>query len=281
MTKQVAIISGAGKGLGRAYALELAQRGIRVVVNNRTHADQPSSAEAVVNEIKAFGGDAIAHHGAADHAECGMDLVQAALSNWGRLDIVVANAGFDRPQSFHNQSLADFDAIMETNFAGTARLLHSAWPVLREANYGRIVVSTSTAGLFGNHGQAAYAASKAALIGLIRSLHLEIGRRDITINAIAPYAHTPLTDPWFNDEWAHVFTAQSVALFLCHLVAPDCATSGRTFIAGGGHVREARTLETPALPVSANDSPFAELTGLDAQLQPNSASEEFARFLTQ
>ena len=140
MRDSVAVISGAGKGLGRAYALELASLGCRVVVNNRLHPNQPSSAEKVVAEIRSAGGTAIAHHGSAHDATCGASLIDAAMSHWGRIDIVIANAGYDQPQSFHHQSMSDFTDIITANFFGTAQLLHAAWPHLRAANYGRVVV---------------------------------------------------------------------------------------------------------------------------------------------
>ena len=155
MSQPVAIITGAGKGLGRAYAHKLASLGINVVVNNRSHADQPNSADAVVAEIKALGGSAVAEYSSAQDPESGINLLNKALDTWGRLDIVVANAGFDYPQSFHKQSFSDFEAIMDTNFYGTARLLHAVWPHLRSQRSGRVVVSTSTAAHYGNRGHRA------------------------------------------------------------------------------------------------------------------------------
>ena len=277
MSQPVAIVTGAGKGLGRAYAHKLANLGIRVVVNNRSHPDQPNSADAVVAEIKALGASAVAEYSSAQDPESGINLLNKALDTWGRLDIVVANAGFDHPQSFHKQSFADFEAIMETNFYGTARLLHAVWPHLRSAGYGRVVVSSSTAGLYGNHGQSAYAASKAALIGLMRSLHHEAKGHDISINAIAPYALTPLTAQWFPENWADVFSAEHVAESLSLLVSSDNRASGKIFISGAGKVREARMQETQALDLT--DNAVDDLANLSALETPESASQEFERFL--
>ena len=275
MSQPVAIITGAGKGLGRAYAHKLASLGIRVVVNNRSHHDQPNSAEAVVAEIKALGGSAVAECSSAQDPESGINLLNKALDTWGRLDIVVANAGFDHPQSFHKQSFDDFETIMDTNFYGTARLLHAVWPHLRSKRYGRVVVSTSTAGLYGNHGQSAYAASKAALIGLMRSLHHEAKGHDIWINAIAPYALTPLTAKWFPEDWADLFSAEQVADSLALLVSSDNHVSGKIFISGAGKLREARMQETQALDLIT----FDDLGKLQALETPESASQEFERFL--
>jgi len=277
MGQPVAIISGAGKGLGRTYALKLASLGIRVVVNNRSHPDQPNSADAVVAEIRALGASAVAEYSSAQDPESGINLLNKALDTWGRLDIVVANAGFDHPQSFHKQSFADFEAIMETNFYGTARLLHAVWPHLRSAGYGRVVVSSSTAGLYGNHGQSAYAASKAALIGLMRSLHHEAKGHDICINAIAPYALTPLTAQWFPENWAALFSAEHVAESLSLLASSDSHISGKIVISGAGKLRQARMQETQALDLT--ETAFDDLANLSALETPESASQEFERFL--
>ena len=194
---QVAIVTGAGKGLGRAYALHLAAMGARVVVNNRTSTER--SADAVVAEIRALGGNAVANYDSVEKADAGQCLVADALEHYGRLDIVIANAGIDSAASFHKQAMDDFERVMQINFFAVARLLHAAWPVLRDANYGRVLVSTSTAGCYGNHGQAAYSSSKAALLGLAKSLAIEGAPRGVLVNAIAPYAVTQMTRPWFPE----------------------------------------------------------------------------------
>ncbi|MDG0978443.1 MAG: SDR family NAD(P)-dependent oxidoreductase [Halieaceae bacterium] len=279
MSPPVAIVTGAGKGLGRAYALKLASLGINVVVNNRSHQDQPNTADAVVAEIKGLGGSAVAEYSSAQDPDSGANLLNKALDTWGRLDVVVANAGFDYPQSFHKQSFTDFEAIMNTNFTGTARLLHAVWPHLRSTGYGRVVVSSSTAGLYGNHGQSAYAASKAALIGLMRSLHHEVRNHDICINAIAPYALTPLTAKWFPENWASLFSAEQVAESLALLVSGDNRLSGKVYISGAGKLREARMQETGGAELTSTCAVLAELAGLDALDTPDSASQEFEHFL--
>ena len=279
MSPPVAIVTGAGKGLGRAYALKLASLGINVVVNNRSHQDQPNTADAVVAEIKGLGGSAVAEYSSAQDPDSGFNLLNKALDTWGRLDVVVANAGFDHPQSFHKQSFADFEAIMETNFYGTARLLHAVWPHLRSTGYGRVAVSSSTAGLYGNHGQSAYAASKAALIGLVRSLHHEVQNHDICINAIAPYALTPLTAKWFPENWASLFSAEQVADSLALLVSGENRLSGKVYISGAGKLREARMQETEGLEFTSTYAVLEELADLHASETPNSASQEFKHFL--
>jgi NAD(P)-dependent dehydrogenase (short-subunit alcohol dehydrogenase family) len=279
---RVAIVTGAGKGLGRAYALHLASLGARVLVNNRCTNDPPgkASADQVVSEIHAAGGEAAANYDSVEHRDSGEKLVAAALEHFGRLDIVLSNAGIDRAGSFHKQSLEDFDAIMQINFHAVAQLLHAAWPHLREACYGRVVVSTSTAGLYGNHGQAAYSSSKAALLGLVKALSIEGASRGICVNAVAPYAVTQLTSPWFPEQNVKQFAPDSVAGLVGWLVSEQCELSGETLIAGAGHARRAQVLESGSVALGENPSAAAlSLTGAPCNLPQESANSEFADFI--
>jgi NAD(P)-dependent dehydrogenase (short-subunit alcohol dehydrogenase family) len=278
---QVAIVTGAGKGLGRSYALELAARGACVVVNNRTTNDpvEAPSADAVVAEIGRAGGTACADYSSAQEPGAGQGLVDKAISEYGRLDIVLSNAGGDRPCSFHKQSLPEFEAIVEANFLGAARLVHAAWSVLRDSGYGRVLVSTSSAGLYGNHGQAAYSCAKAALLGLVRSLATEGAQAGIVINAIAPYAATALTRPWFADSQAARFDPVQVAPVAAWLVSNACTLNGATVISGAGGVRLAGTRETDTRAIG--DDPGKTLAALQAMAFERSydnASAEFADF---
>ncbi|MDH5171973.1 MAG: SDR family NAD(P)-dependent oxidoreductase [Gammaproteobacteria bacterium] len=278
---RVAIVTGAGKGLGRAWAVHLASLGASLVINNRATAGQPggSSADSVVAEILAAGGSAVANRDSVESVDTGPRLVELALRDFGRLDIVIANAGIDRAMSFHKQSLADFEHVMEVNFFGAARLLHAAWPVLREANYGRVLVSTSTAGLYGNHGQAAYASSKAALQGLVKSLSIEGASRNIGVNSIAPYAATQLTRAAFPGEQAGRFSPGATAPLVAWLVSEQCALRGKTLVAGAGSARLVQTLEGETI-VLGEDIPAAieKLQARSCDHAPASASAEFEDF---
>ncbi len=279
---RVAIVTGAGKGLGRAYALGMASLGARVVVNNRANHDPQGrpSADAVVAEILTAGGEAIANHDAVEKPDAGENLVSAALSHFGRLDIVLSNAGIDHTRSFHKQSPEDFDEVMQINFHAVARLLHAAWPHLRTAGYGRVLVSTSTAGLWGNHGQAAYSASKAALLGLMKALAIEGAPRGIGVNALAPYAVTRLTAPWFPEQSAARFSPESVARLATWLVSDQCTLSGATLIAGADHVRLARSLETASLPLADSIPALVdELLNVPCGTTQTSANAEFEDFV--
>ena len=248
MTMGVVAITGAGIGLGRAYALHLARLGWKVVVNNRLRHDAtgkalPSSAEAVAAEIRAAGGEAIAHHDDVCSDGAGERLLQVALQRWGRLDALVNNAGIDQHEPFHKISLADFRHIMAVNFDGTVAITQPIYQHMRERRHGRIVVSVSSAGLHGLHGLSAYAASKAALIAFMRSLAAEGASRDVLCSAIAPYAATRMTEPHLDDELRRTMTAESVAPVVAALIASQSRTSGETWVVGAGRVRRASTVE--------------------------------------
>jgi NAD(P)-dependent dehydrogenase (short-subunit alcohol dehydrogenase family) len=276
---RVAIVTGAGKGLGRAYALKLAEQGARVLVNNRVREGEPSSADRVVEEITGAGGIALADYSPVEHRSAGDDLVAHALDGFGALDIVVANAGLDRPRSFHKQAWEAFDEIVRINFLGAARLLHAAWPRLRQRDTGRALVSVSTAGLYGNHGQAAYAASKAALVGLVKSLAIECAGSGLRINALAPYAVTPLTEPWFPRADADRFRPAAVADLAAWLVSSACHHNGAVLVSGGGGVRLAGARETSTVSLQDGvEAALGRLEQLDVDQAPESASAEFEAF---
>src|SRR5678815_3544740 len=172
--ERVAIVTGAGKGLGRSYAIYLAARGARVVVNNRRRSNsEPSSADEVVQAIRQAGGQAIANYDSVEDPAAGARIVQQAVDAWGRVDILINNAGVDQRSTFHKVSVEQFRQIFDINFYGSLYVTHAAYARMRAVGYGRIVVSTSVAGLYGLHGLTAYSASKAALIGFMRTLAME------------------------------------------------------------------------------------------------------------
>lgn len=244
--RRVAIVTGAGKGLGRAYAEYLAGQGIRVLANNRSHpTDAPgeTSAERVVKAIHSAGGEAIANLDGVDDPRSGQRMVEQALATWGRLDILIANAGVELGEAFHKMTLESLRRVMEINFFGTLHAVHAAYPVMREARYGRIVATISTAGLHGNHGMTAYSSSKAALIGLMRSLALEGASRNVHVNAISPFAATPMTGRFFNEALTQKLGTARVAPVVAWLVSEECALNGEILVAGGGVLRRAAMLE--------------------------------------
>ena len=280
---RVALVTGAGKGLGRAWALHLASLGARMVVNNRiSGAGQATcSADAVVAAIRSAGGEAVANYDSVEESDAGTGLVELALQHYGQLDIVMANAGIDRACGFHNQDMAEFEEIMQVNFFGVARLLHAAWPLMREQQYGRILVSGSSAGCYGNHGQAAYSSSKAALQGLVKTLSIEGASRNVLVNTLAPYAFTRLTESAFPAEQVAQFAPEAVSRLVGWLVSEKCRLTGKTFIAGAEHARSVVTLESDTFFLGDDISTaVAQLVEAPCRFAPASAIVEFEDFRT-
>ena len=277
------IVTGAGKGLGRAYALHLAASGAAVVVNNRwSDRKQPSSADAVAAEIRAAGGQAVTSYAPAEDPASGEDMVRLAIDAFGRLDGVIANAGVPEAELFGKQALSEFHGVFDINFLGTLHVLHAAWKVMVAQKYGRVVVSTSSAGLHGNRGMPAYSASKAALIGLMRALALEGERADLKVNAIAPYAATPMTDKYITPEMTKRLPPEAVAPLASWLISDACNLSGRTFVVGAGSVRCAWVVEgdTHTLGADAGAAAQAAAAGTPARAFAN-ANDAFKDFLSQ
>ncbi|WP_442045616.1 SDR family NAD(P)-dependent oxidoreductase [Novosphingobium sp. YAF33] len=234
---QVAVVTGAGHGLGRAYALELARRGARVVVNDlgtdRGGAGHSEAALAVVDEIKALGGEAMADGGdVSDFAQ--MEALAARTrENWGGIHILINNAGILRDRTFAKMDMADFERVVRVNLLGSAFATKAVWEIMREQNYGRVLMTTSSSGLGGNFGQANYGAAKLGVLGLARTLRMEGAKYDIRVNSLAPTAGTRMTADIFPEEAYHAFRPEAVvpaALFLVSRDAPNDAIVG----AGGG-----------------------------------------------
>lgn len=257
---RVAVVTGAGKGLGRAYALGLAARGAAVVVNNRRHpgeADADTSAARVAAEIRAAGGRAIPNHVSVDADDAGGSMVGDALQAFGRLDIVVANAAAPQAVSFGKIDAAAFRQVFDVGFLGTLNLIQAAWPVFREAGYGRIVTTTSSAGRFGQHGLSAYGASKAAVEGLTRTLAAEGERSGILANAVSPYALSQMTEAHMRPDVAALFTPDKVVPLIAWLASEACTVNGEVIVAGGGRFRRAFPVETASL--AGDEEAFAPL----------------------
>ena len=263
---QRAIVTGAGKGLGRAYALHLASRGARVLVNNRRHpgeADAATSASLTVEAIRAAGGTAQASWCDVAEPGSGLQMMDEARQHFGGIDIVVANAGLDQGRTFVKQSMDDFRHIFNTSFFGSLHLAHAAWPQLLGQGYGRLILTTSSAGLYGNIGQAAYSAAKAAVIGLMRALALEGRRHGVLVNAIAPYGLSQMTAPHLDASMAGALDPGLVAPLVGWLASPACDVSGEVLVAGAGLIRRAGVGETDALRMQAGQL-ASQLTDLSA-----------------
>lgn len=225
---QVAIVTGAGAGLGREHALGLAERGAKVVVN-----DFGPSRDETVEMIHANGGEALSHGADVSNTEQVEDMVAKAAADWGRVDILVNNAGILRDTSFAKMTLEDWEAVMRVHATGSFVCTKAVWPHMKAANYGRIVMTSSSSGLYGNFGQANYGAAKTAMVGLMNVLHIEGAKNNIRINTLAPGAATQMTKDLLPKPVIDLMDAKTVTPGLLYLVSEDapsrvilCATAG-------------------------------------------------------
>ena len=222
---RVAIVTGAGGGLGRQHALALAARGAKVVVNDLAAAD------AVVEQIRAAGGQAIASAASVTDFDAVRAMVEQAVAAWGRVDILVNNAGILRDKSFGKMDLADFRLVMDVHLMGAVHCCKAVWEIMRQQQYGRIVMTTSSSGLYGNFGQANYGAAKMALVGLMQTLAIEGEKSGIRVNSLAPTAHTQMTEGLMPEAVLQAFKPAAVTPGLLYLVSEDAPT--RTILCAG------------------------------------------------
>ncbi len=239
---KVAVITGAGNGLGRSHALLLGSRGARVVVNDlggsgSGEGSDATVAETVVNEIKAAGGDAVAN---GDSVADGEKIIQCALDHFGSVDIVVNNAGILRDKTFHKMSDSDWDAVYEVHLHGAFKVSRAAFAYMRENGYGRFVMTTSAAGIYGNFGQANYSACKLALHGLSQTIAVEGRAKGIKSNTIAPIAASRLMGTVMDEETMKQLDPGAVSPLVAWLCHEDCDASGQLFEAGADWISRVR-----------------------------------------
>lgn len=255
---RVAIVTGAGGGLGRAHSLLLASRGAKLVVNDLGGAvdgsgSSASAADKVVEEIRSAGGEAVANYDGVHSAEGATGIVKTALDAYGRVDIVINNAGILRDVSFKKLDAEAWDKVLRVHLDGTMHVSKAAWSIMREQAYGRIVNTTSAAGLYGNFGQTNYAAAKLGIVGLSKTLAQEGFKYNIKCNVIAPIARSRMTEamlpPALLEKLAPDFVSPLVAL----LCAESCPVSGEIYAVGGGYVSRVAVMEGAGAVVSAGD----------------------------
>jgi NAD(P)-dependent dehydrogenase (short-subunit alcohol dehydrogenase family) len=255
---RVAIVTGAGAGLGRSHAMGLAARGAKVVVNDL------ASADAVVDEIVAAGGEAIANRANVANYDEVEAMVKAAMDTWGRVDILVNNAGILRDKSFAKMPLEDFQAVINVHLNGSFNCTKAVWGVMRDQNYGRIVMTASSSGLYGNFGQTNYGAAKMAVVGMMNTLVLEGAKYGININALAPTAGTAMTEGLIDAAAFDLMTTESVTAGLLVLCAEE-APNRLILCAGAGGYASAHIYETDGIYLPPSEqTPENVLAQLDA-----------------
>ncbi|MGI9646347.1 MAG: SDR family oxidoreductase [Ilumatobacteraceae bacterium] len=286
---KVAIITGAGGGLGRRHALLMASRGALIVVNDLGGAvdgtgSDKGAAQLVVDEITAAGGEAVANTDSVATPEGGESIVQSAIDAFGTVDIVVNNAGILRDKSFHNMTPDLVDAVIDVHLRGAFNVTGPAWKVMREKSYGRVVSTSSAAGVFGNFGQANYGAAKMGLVGFTNVLAVEGAKYNIRANAIAPLAMTRMTEDLLGalGDRLDPGLVSPLVTYLCH---DSCESTGRLYSVGGGRVAEVFIAECPGYTTGPDISPedvrdnWDAVTNRDGYEVPASIAEETAMFL--
>lgn len=249
---QVAIVTGGGTGLGRSHALQLAARGAKVVVNDlgadRHGTGKVSSnvADSVAQEIIAAGGEAIANGSDITDADQAAAMVAAAAEQWGRVDILVNNAGILRDKSFAKMSIEDWKMVVDVHLNGTAHCCHAVWPLMREQRYGRIVMTSSSSGIYGNFGQANYGAAKFGVVGLMNVLHIEGRKYNIHVNSLVPSAATRMTEDVMTESMLEKLKPEYVTPAVLFLASRD-APSRQILAAGAGTYTIAKLIEAEGI----------------------------------
>ncbi len=288
---RVAIVTGAGGGLGRAYALELAKRGAKVMVNDlgaaRDGTGHSDAALAVVEEIKAAGGEAMSNGGSVTEYEQMVEMTAKAKEAWGGVHILINNAGILRDKSFTKMEPADFDLVVKVHLIGSANATKAVWDTMRAQNYGRILMTASSTGLFGNFGQANYGAAKLGLAGLTKTLYLEGAKNNVRVNTLAPVAGTRMTEDIFPEEAYKAFGPENVvpaALFLVSEDAPSNAIVG----AGAGVYHSAWVTMNKGVMLTGDDrsvegfaAHWAEISDRTGDFVPQSGAEQSQVILSQ
>jgi NAD(P)-dependent dehydrogenase (short-subunit alcohol dehydrogenase family) len=273
---RVAIVTGAGAGLGRCHALALGRAGARVVVNDMPAPDGAAgeAAQSVVREIMAFGGEAVAEPADVSSFAAVEAMVERVTARWGRIDILVNNAGILRDRSFARMEMADFDKVVAVHLSGSANCCRAVWEAMRRQGYGRIVLTTSCSGLYGNFGQANYAAAKTGMIGLMTTLQQEGLKHGIRVNCLSPLATTGMTDGLFAPEDAARLNPEAVSpavVFMASEMAP-----GKTIIgAGAGVYTVVHVVETEGVFLPPEARSPADFRAVFAQMSDISTARTF------
>ncbi|MFP4517908.1 MAG: SDR family NAD(P)-dependent oxidoreductase [Oceanicaulis sp.] len=276
---RTAIVTGAGAGLGRSHALELARRGASVVVNDLGGSvdgtgGSSAAAQAVVDEIKASGGEAMAHGANVANPGEVADMVDQAIKTFGKVDILVNNAGILRDKSFSKMELDDFRAVVEVHLMGAVNCTKAVWEHMKENTYGRIVMTSSSSGIYGNFGQSNYGAAKMGVVGLMNVLHLEGRKYDIRVNTLSPTAYTRMTHGLIPEEAGKLMTPESVTAGLIPLVAED-SPNRLILCAGAGGFAATKIYETPGVYLKPDELSAENVMGALDEITDAGGQEEY------
>jgi NAD(P)-dependent dehydrogenase (short-subunit alcohol dehydrogenase family) len=290
---RVAIVTGAGGGLGRAHALLLASRGAKVVVNDLGGAFDGTGAgttmaEKVAEEIRSAGGEAVPNYDGVDTWQGGQGIVKTAVDAFGKVDILINNAGILRDKSFMKMEEEDIDKVFAVHLKGAFNVTKAAFPVMRENNYGRIVMTTSATGLYGNFGQANYGAAKLGLVGFMNTLKIEGARYNILVNTIAPIAGTRMTAGVMPPDLVEKLKPDYVSPIVAYMCSEECTDSGIVFVAGAGYFSRAVMVEGPGIILDAKKGVtiedirdrLADIKKLEGAQPFNQSNEEIARLVS-
>ena len=288
---RVAIVTGAGGGLGRSHALALAARGVKVVVNDLGGSvdgtgGSETMAEKVVAEIIAAGGEAIANGANVTNEAEVQAMVDETIAKWGKVDILVNNAGILRDKSFSKMEMADWDIVVAVHLKGSAVCTKAVWNHMKENGYGRIVMTTSSSGMYGNFGQTNYGAAKAGLSGFMRTLCLEGAKYDIRVNVLSPTARSRMTENLMPEDILEKLTVESVSAGLVYLVCDD-APNRMIMCAGAGGYSETKVFETQGINLSEGEQTAENVAKFIDKIRDTEGQEEYtnggqqgAKFLT-
>ena len=282
---RVAIVTGAGGGLGREYALALGRRGAKVLVNDLGGArdgtgGSSSAAEKVVQEIEAAGGEAMANPASVTERDAVEKMVAQVMDRWGRVDILVNNAGVLRDKSFAKMTLDDFQFVLDVHLMGSVNCTKAVWQHMREANYGRIVMTGSSTGLYGNFGQTNYGAAKLGLVGFMKSLAHEGAKNNVHVNSIIPVAGTRMTEDIMPEEMLKMYAPEKVAPAVVFLASEDAPT-GAILGAGAGGFHAAHVTLTKGVMLKEGErtaetiaARWDEITDRGGETVPQSGAEQ-------
>jgi NAD(P)-dependent dehydrogenase (short-subunit alcohol dehydrogenase family) len=275
---KVAIVTGAGGGLGRSHALGLASRGAKVIINDlggsvNGEGQASEAAQKVVAEIIAMGGEAIANGGNVAHYDDMQQMAKQAMDAFGRIDILVNNAGILRDKSFSKMEAADFKQVMDVHVTGSFNCTKAVWDIMKAQNYGRIVFTSSSSGLYGNFGQTNYSAAKAAMMGLMNTLHIEGAKNNIRVNCLAPTAATRMTESLIPADALALLTPESITPGVLYLVSEN-APSRVILCAGAGAFAQTRVYETDGIYIPMSERTPETIEARFAEIQANGTQKE-------